>query len=87
MIEYSSWWEREELPLVFLRAVWNFGEVQRNLRDFIATRRAMKKAKSGEDRVSLGRAGDALSSPERVRKLAGKICREFERERTGWAGV
>jgi hypothetical protein len=46
----------------------------------------MKKVKTGEDRVSLGRAGDALSSPERVRKQAGKICREFERERTGWAG-
>ncbi len=83
MIEYSSWWEKEELPLVFLRAVWNSGEVQRDLKDFITTRRAMKKAKSGEDRVSLGRAGDALSSPERVRKLAGKICRQFERERTG----
>jgi tetratricopeptide (TPR) repeat protein len=87
MIEYGGWWEKEELPLVFLRAVWNSGEVQRDLTDFIATRRAMKKAKSGEDRVSLGRAGDALSSRERVRKLAGKIYREFERERTGWAGV
>jgi hypothetical protein len=87
MIEYSSWWEREGLPLVFLRAAWNSGEVQRDLKDFIATRRAMKKAKSGEDRVSLGRAGDALRSPERVRKLAGKIYRQFERERTGWAGV
>ena len=87
MIEYSSWWEREELPLVFLSTVWNSGEVQRNLKDFIATRRAMKKAKSGEDRVSLGRAGDALSSPERVRKLASKIFRQFEREQTGWAGV
>jgi hypothetical protein len=63
------------------RACWNSGEVQRDPRDFIATRRAMKKAKSGEDRVSLGRAGDALSSPERVRKLAGKIYRDFKRER------
>ena len=79
MIEYRSWWEREELPLVFLRAVWNFAEVQRSLKDFIATRRAMKKAKTGEDRVSLGRAGDALCNPERVRKLAAKITRQFER--------
>ncbi|MCL0079713.1 tetratricopeptide repeat protein [Dehalococcoidia bacterium] len=85
IIDYSNWWEMEELPLVFLRAVWNFGEVKRNLKDFIATRRAIKKAKSGEDRVSLGRAGDALSSPERARKLAGKIYRQFERERHGWA--
>lgn len=71
--------------MVFLRAVWNSGEVQRDLKAFIATRRAMKKAKSGDDRVSLGRAGDALSSPERVGKLAGKIYRQFERERNGWA--
>lgn len=85
MIEYSSWWEKEELPLVFLGAVWNSGEVQRDLKDFIATRRAMKKAKSGEDRVSLGKVGDALSSRQRVRKLAGKIYRQFERERNGWA--
>jgi tetratricopeptide (TPR) repeat protein len=86
VIEYGGWWEKQEVPLHFLRAVWNFDEVQRGLKDFIATRRAMKKVKTGEDRVSLGRAGDALSSPERVRKQAGKICREFERERTGWAG-
>ena len=83
VIEYRSWWEKEELPLVFLGAVWNSLGVQRNLKDFIATRRAMKKAKSGEDRVSLGRAGDALCSPERVRKLAGKIYRQFKREWTG----
>ena len=80
MIEYNSWWEKEELPLAFLRAVWNSGGVQQNLKAFIATRRAMKKTKSGEDRVSLGRASDALSSPEKVRKLAGKIYRQFERE-------
>ncbi len=85
VIEYSNWWEMEESPLVFLGAVWNFGEVQRNLKDFIATRRAMKKAKSGDDRVSLGRAGDALSSPERTRKLAGKIYRQLQGERHGWA--
>jgi len=82
MIEYSSWWEREELPLYFLRTVWNFREVQQDLNAFIATRRAMKKAKNGDERVSLGRAGDALRSTERVRRLAGKIYRQFEREQT-----
>jgi len=85
VIENSSWWEKEELPLVFLHAVWNSREIQQNLKDFIATRRAMKKTKSGEDRVSLGRAGDALSSPGKVRKLAGKIYRQFEKERNRWA--
>jgi len=84
MVEYGSWWEKDDLPLYFLRAVWNSGEVQQNLKDFIATRRAMKKTKSGEERVSLGRAGDALMTPERVRKLAGKVYRWFERERTEW---
>jgi tetratricopeptide (TPR) repeat protein len=83
MIEYSSWWEREEAPLFFLRAVWNSREVQRNLKDFIATRKAMKKAKIGDDKLILARAGDALYSPERVRKLASKIYRQFEREQTG----
>jgi len=77
--EYRSWWEKEDLPLVFLRAVWGSWEVQRNLNDFIATRRAMKKAKSGEERVSLGRASDALRSPEAVRRLAGRISRQFKR--------
>lgn len=77
--EYRGWWEKEEFPLVFLRAAWGSWEVQRNLKDFMATRRAMKKAKSGEERVSLGRASDALCSPERVRKLAAKISRQFKR--------
>ena len=87
MTEYSSLWEKEKLSLIFLEAVWNSGEVQRNLKDFIATRRAMKKAKSGDDRVSLGRAGDALWSPERVRKLARKIFRQFGREQNQRDGV
>lgn len=81
MIDYKDWWGVEELPLQFLRVVWNNEEVQRNLTDFIATRRAMKKAKTGEDRVSLGRAGDSLVSPERTKKLAKKIYRGFEKER------
>lgn len=85
LTEYGGWWEEEELPLVFLRAIWLSSEVQQNLKAFVATRRAMKKAKSGDERVSLGRAGDALCNPERVRKVAGKICRQFERECDGWA--
>jgi tetratricopeptide (TPR) repeat protein len=77
--EYRSWWEKEKLPLVFLRAIWDSWELQGILKDFIATRRALKKAKSGEDRVSLGRVSDALRSSERVRKLATKISRQFKR--------
>lgn len=80
LIDYGSWWEEDDSALDFLDAVWNSLEVQRNLKDFIATRRAMKKAKSGEDRVSLGRAGDALCSPERAKKLAAKIYRQFDKE-------
>ncbi len=82
MMEYGSWWKREEMPLVFLRAVWNSGDIQQNLKDFIATRRAMRKAKTGDERVILARAGDALCSPERVRELAARISRQFERTQT-----
>ncbi len=53
-------------------------DVQQNLNDFIASRRALKKAKTGADRVSLGRAGDALHSPERVKKMAAKIFKQFQ---------
>jgi hypothetical protein len=52
------------------------------LKDFIATRRAMKKAKTGDERVSLAKAGDVLRSPQRVRKLAARISKQFEREST-----
>lgn len=79
LIDYGTWWEEEESALSFLSEVWDSFEVRRNLKDFIATRRAMKKAKSGDDRVSLGRAGDALVSPDRVAKMARKILRRLEK--------
>jgi hypothetical protein len=37
------------------------------------------KAKSTEERGRFGKAGDALRSPDRIRKLAGRIYRQFER--------
>lgn len=80
--EYGSWWEREEMSLVFLRAVWSCEDVQRNLKDFIATRRAMKKAETIDERVRLIRAGDRLRSAAKVRKLAAKISRQFQGELT-----
>lgn len=81
--DYGPWWEREEVPLRFLRVVWTSRDVQQNLKDFIRTRRAMKKAKSGEDRVSLGRAGDSLTSSSVVNGLAAKVYRQFETEHAG----
>ena len=82
IVDHGEWWDKEELPLGFLSAVWNSREVQQTLKDFINTRRALMKAQSGEERVSLGRASDALWSTERVRKLAGKISRAFEKWHT-----
>jgi len=78
VVDHGKWWDEEELPLVFLSAVWNSWEVQQTLKDFINTRRALMKAQSGEERVSLGRASDALWSTERVRKLASRISKGFE---------
>lgn len=80
IVDFGAWWEKEEAALRFLGVVWDYPNVQRNLTDFVATRRALKKAKSGEDRVSLGRAADALASPAVVNKLAGKIYRQYEAE-------
>lgn len=77
--EYGSWWGREERPLVFLRAVWRSEGVQQNLKDFLSIRRAMKKAKTPDERVTLIRAGDRLCRPARVRKLAARISDEFVR--------
>ncbi len=84
LMDYYAWWESEYLPLVFLHACWNSLEVQQTVKDFIATRKALKRAKTGNDRVSLGRAGDALFSPERVRKMAVRITRQFEKEQNEW---
>jgi len=80
LIEYGSWWKREETSLVFLRAVWSSSDIQQSLNDFIAIRRAMKKARTIDERVSLMRASDRLCSPARVRKWAAKVSRQFERE-------
>jgi Tfp pilus assembly protein PilF len=81
--EYGNWWERKERPLAFLRAVWSSQDVQQNPKDFFAARRAMKKAKTTDERVNLTRAGDRLCSPARVRKLAARISKQFVREQTG----
>ncbi len=78
--EYGNWWRSEERPLTFLRVVWDSEGVQRHLKDFIATRRAMKRAKTGDARVNLGRAGDALCSPQRVARMAADITKRFARE-------
>jgi len=78
--EYANWWRSEDRPLTFLRAVWDSEGVQRNLKDFIATRRAMERAKTGDERVNLGRAGDALRSPRRVARMAAEISKQFAQE-------
>jgi tetratricopeptide (TPR) repeat protein len=83
MSEYHSWWEKEESALRLLRAIWDHGEVQRILKDYIAIRRAMNKARNGEERVSLGRASDRLIRPEKIMRLARKIYEEFIKGKTG----
>ncbi len=81
VIEYHSWWEKEESALRLLRAIWEHGEVQRTLKDFIAIRRAINKSRNGD----LGMVSRRLTGPEKLKRLAGKIYRQFERERNGWA--
>ncbi len=81
VIEYHSWWEKEESALRLLRAIWVHGEVQRTLKDFIAIRRAINKSRNGD----LGMVSRRLTGPEKLKRLAGKIYRQFERERNGWA--
>jgi tetratricopeptide (TPR) repeat protein len=78
--DYGAWWHQETLPLALLEAVWTSPEVQQRLVDFIATRRALKKAKTGEDRVSLGRAGDSLITARWAKKVAARISELFEAE-------
>lgn len=79
IVEYGEWWDEEELPLSFLSALWNSWEVQQTLKDFINTRRALVKAQTGEERVSLGRASDALWSVERLRQVISRISKAFEK--------
>ena len=40
----------------------------------------MKRAKTGDERVNLGRAGDALCSPQRVARMAAEISKQFAQE-------
>jgi len=75
--DFGSWWKRDKGPLQLLSSVWHFPEVQQRLMDFIATRRAVQKAETGEDRVSLCRAGDKLFSPSAVKRMAAKAYREY----------
>jgi hypothetical protein len=77
--DYRSWWEKQESALGLLRAIWNNGEIQRNLKEFIAIRRAINKSSSGD----LGLASRRLIRPEKIEKLASKIYEEFSRDKTG----
>lgn len=77
IVEHGEWWDEEALPMSFLSTIWASPEVQRTLKDFINTRRAIMKARSGEERVSLDRASEALWGTESIRKLASEICKTF----------
>jgi tetratricopeptide (TPR) repeat protein len=81
--DYGAWWQKERLPLALLDAIWIAPEVQERLADFIATRRALKKAKKAEDRVSLGRAGDSLVTRQWAKTVAMRVSKVFEIEPPG----
>ena len=76
--EYGNWWQKEEFALRLLRAIWDHGEVQRTLRDFIAIRRAIKTSRNGD----LGIASRRVISPEKVKRLAREILEWFTENRT-----
>lgn len=76
--EYGNWWEKEESALRLLRAIWDHGEVQRTLRDYIAIRRAIKTSRNGD----LGMASRRVIGPEKVKRLAGEILEQFTESRT-----
>jgi tetratricopeptide (TPR) repeat protein len=78
MIDYKEWWRKGELD--FLRAVWENGEVQFDLVNFIATKTTAGAAKITDDTCVGGR--HTLIGLKRVKRLAGKISRRFEKERT-----
>ena len=75
--EYGNWWEKEEFALRLLRAIWDHGEVQRTLRDFIAIRRAIKTSRNGD----LGIASRRVIRPEKVKRLAREIIEWFTESR------
>ena len=76
--EYGNWWEKEEFALRLLRAIWDHGDVQRTLRDFIAIRRAIKTSRNGD----LGMASRRVIRPEKVNRLAREILECFKESRT-----
>jgi tetratricopeptide (TPR) repeat protein len=76
--KYGNWWEKEESALMLLRAIWDHGEVQRTLRDFIAVRRAMKNSSSGD----LGMASRRIIGPAKITRLAQEISSGFKRNKT-----
>jgi tetratricopeptide (TPR) repeat protein len=76
--KYGNWWEKEESALMLLRAIWDHGEVQRTLRDFIAVRRAMKTSSSGD----LGMASHRIIGTAKITRLAQEISGEFTRNKT-----
>ena len=75
--EYGNWWEKEEFALRLLRAIWDHGDVQRTLRDFIAIRRAIKTSRNGD----LGMASRRVIRPEKVKRLAREIIEWFTESR------
>ena len=76
--EYGNWWEKEESALRSLRAIWDHGEVQRTLRDFIAIRRAIKTSRNGD----LGMVSRRVIGTEKVKRLACEILGMFTENRT-----
>jgi len=78
VIEYHSWWQKEESALRLLRAIWDHGEVQRTLKDFIAIRRAIKTSRNGD----LGMASRRVIRTEKVKRLAREILERFTESRT-----
>ena len=76
--EYGNWWEKEDSALRLLRAIWNHGEVQRALRDFIAIRRAIKTSRVRD----LDMASRRVIGPEKVKRLAREIIEWFSESRT-----
>jgi tetratricopeptide (TPR) repeat protein len=76
--DYGSWWAKEISSLALLDLIWSSPEVRQNLKNFFRLRRAMAKAKSGEERVNLGRASDEVWSPEKVKDMAAVLYQRFK---------
>lgn len=78
--EFGGLWAERDFPIVFLESICYCAEVQQNLEEFVAKRRALKKAKTEEQRVRLRMAADALCSPETVKKMTRMALASFERD-------